>query len=193
MHRLSTKQNLWKYIRWKWNQVETSFQRLVPPSTSLNRQWLRGWHLFCWQGHEWSKWSENKVRGLGPNASEHARGSPGTVSWMSQFDSCSLRLLNCLAQPRFDDEQAALNEPSTMARQPVNNFFSYLCNWQGLLILEEFDSWYCNGTEPHLPLPILLMVVLTYLVTGCNQCLRYGESVKCYLIVWKQHFHTFFS
>ena len=39
---------------------------------------------------------------------------------MSNFDSCSLRLFNCLGQPRFDEEQAALNENSTMgARQPV--------------------------------------------------------------------------
>jgi len=59
---------------------------------------------------------------------------------MSQFDSCSLRLLNCLAQPRFDDEQAALNEPSTMARQPV--------------VINVYDMYWINGYTSNLGLGV---------------------------------------
>ena len=49
---------------------------------------------------------------------------------MSNFDACSLRLFNCMAPGRFEDEQVSLTE--AMAREPViiNVYDMVIWNWK---------------------------------------------------------------
>jgi len=59
--------------------------------------------------------------------------------WMSDFDACTFRLLNCLGhQPGFDDDQVTLND--TMAREPV--------------IINVYDMYWINGYTSSLGLGV---------------------------------------
>ena len=89
--------------------------------------------------------------------------------WMSNYDTCNFRLFDCLSNPRFDEDQAILND--TMARG--DEHLRVICNFLKLkfnlklslqnLLFATFMIWYVTTYNlNHRNLPLLIELLLHY-------------------------------